>query len=225
MSFMASTISPSLPSARRAVWIRRARCLAAIVFMLAGLLALAWLEREPLLRGAADLWIVSDEVTPADAVAVLGGGLDVRPFAAATLYKKGLVKRVLISQVADGQAAEINAIPGHTEANRQVLLRLGVPASAIETFGTANKNTNDEAVALRNWVEHNGASVVIIPAEIFTARRVRWIFQRVMRPNVRVEVPVFKQAEYTATNWWKSDQGIVAFQNEIIKYIYYRLKY
>lgn len=221
---MSSTISPSLSSARRAVWTRRAS-LAAIAFMLAGLLALAWLERELLLRGTADLWIVSDEVTPADAVAVLGGGLDVRPFAAATLYKQGLVKRVLISQVADGQAAEINAIPRHTEANRQVLLRLGVPASAIETFGTANKNTDDEAVALRNWVEHHRASVVIIPAEIFTARRVRWIFQKMVGPNIRVEVPVFDQREYSATDWWKSDQGIVVFQNEILKYIYYRLKY
>lgn len=222
---MARAISPSLPSTSRIVARGRVRLVTAIALMLAGLLALAWLEREPLLRGVADLWIVSDEVTPADVVAVLGGGLDVRPFAAAALYKKGLVKKVLISQVADGQAAEINAIQGHTEANRQVLLRLGVPAGAIEPFGTTNENTDDEAVALRNWVEHNGASVVIVPAEIFTARRVRWIFQQVLGPKVTVEVPVFKQREYTAMNWWKSDQGIVAFQNEIIKYIYYRLKY
>jgi uncharacterized SAM-binding protein YcdF (DUF218 family) len=198
---------------------------AGIALMLAGLLALAWVEREPLLRGAADLWIVSDEVSPADAVAVLGGRVDVRPFAAAALYKKGLAKKVLISQVADGPAAEINAIEGHTEANRQVLLRLGVPAAAIETFGGINENTNDEAVALRNWAEHNGASVVIVPAEIFTARRVRWMFQQVLGPKVRVEVPVFEHGEYTAMNWWKSDQGIVTFQNEFIKYIYYRLKY
>jgi DUF218 domain len=222
---MVSASSPSLSRASSVVGTGRARRVAATALMLAVLLALAWLEREPLLRGAADLWTVSDEVTPADAVAVLGGGLDVRPFAAAALYKKGLVRRVLISQVADGQAAEINAIQGHTEANRQVLLRLGVPASAIEVFGTTNETTNDEAVALRNWAEHNGASVVIVPAEIFTARRVRWILQQVLGPRVRVEVPVFKQRQYTALNWWKSDQGIVAFQNEFIKYIYYRLRY
>jgi hypothetical protein len=222
---MSGQIFPSLPSTRRVVWIRRAKGLVVIAFLLAGLLALVWLEREPLLRGAADLWSVSDEVTPADAVAVLGGGLDVRPFAAAALYKQGLVRKVLISRVADGQAAEINAILGHTEANRQVLLRLGVPASAIETFGTANKSSYDEAIALRNWAEHHRASAIIIPAEIFTARRVRWILQQVLRPTVRVEVPIYRQAEYTATNWWKSNEGIVAFQNEILKYIFYRLKY
>jgi hypothetical protein len=43
----------------------------------------------------------------------LGGGLDVRAFAAAELYRKRLVKKILVSQVAEGRAAE----PGHTEAN------------------------------------------------------------------------------------------------------------
>ena len=31
----------------------------------------------------ADLWVVSDQITSVDAVVVLGGGLNVRPFAAA----------------------------------------------------------------------------------------------------------------------------------------------
>jgi hypothetical protein len=66
----------------------------------------------------------------------------------------------------------------HTELNREVLLKLGVPAGAIETFGTANKNTREEAVALREWAERNAASAFIIPSEIFPARRVRWIFRR-----------------------------------------------
>jgi hypothetical protein len=61
------------------------RCFA-IGLALASLCAAAWIEREALLRGAADLWIVSDPVTPADAVVVLGGGIDMRPFVAADLY-------------------------------------------------------------------------------------------------------------------------------------------
>ena len=83
----------------------------------------------------ADLWIVSDKVTHADAAVVLGGGLEVRPFAAADLYRKGLVNKVLISQVEEDRVASIGVVPGHTEINRQVLLKLGVPADAIETFG------------------------------------------------------------------------------------------
>ena len=61
-----------------------------------------WLARVQILRGAARVWIVSDSLVPADAVAVLGGGLETRPFAAADLYKKGMVRQILISAVKPG---------------------------------------------------------------------------------------------------------------------------
>ena len=54
--------------------------LATAILLLAVLVAGVWFERAPLLRGAADLWIVSDPVTRSDVVAVLGGQVEVRPF-------------------------------------------------------------------------------------------------------------------------------------------------
>jgi uncharacterized SAM-binding protein YcdF (DUF218 family) len=185
-----------------------------------------WLEREFLLRSAADLWIVSDLViTRADAVAVLGGGLETRPFAAAELYQKGLVAKILVSQVPDGRATRIGAVPGHSELNRNVLRKLGVPDAAIEMFGEANGNTRDEAIALREWADHHHASAIVIPTEIFSARRVRWIFNHEFAESSArfkiMAVPV----GYTREDWWKSEAGLIAFQNEIMKYLYYRLKY
>ena len=180
----------------------------------------------PLLRGAADLWIVSDPITHADAIAILGGGLDTRPFVAADLYRKGLVKKVLVSQVEDDGAVAIGAVQGHTESNRQVLLRLGVPPDAIETFGNANKNTWDEAAALLEWAERHAASTVIIPIEIFSTRRVRWTFDRAFAGQpIHAEVSSIDPPQYTRANWWTNELGLITFQNEILKYIYYRLKY
>jgi hypothetical protein len=84
------------------------------------------------------------------------------------MWRRGVADKILVSQgpeeVSEG-------------ANRKILLKLGVPARAIETFGTANRNTK-EAVALREWAERNAASAFIIPSEIFPARRVRWTFHR-----------------------------------------------
>jgi uncharacterized SAM-binding protein YcdF (DUF218 family) len=199
----------------------------AIVPVLAALCAGAWIERGALLRGAADLWIVSDPITPADAVVVLGGGIDSRPFVAADLYAKGLVKKVLLSEVDEGPSVGIGGLPGHTENNRKVLVRLGVPKSAIETFGTANKNTFEEAAALKDWTDRNAVSVLIIPTEVFSARRVRWTFRREFTGSaVRIEVPSFNPAtEYTRAEWWKTEVGVITFQNEVLKYLYYRLKY
>jgi hypothetical protein len=187
---------------------------------------LAWVARAPLLREAADLWIVSDTITPADVAVVLGGGLDVRPFAAAELYHKGLVKTVLVSQVANSPAVAIGATPGHTEANRQVLLKLGVPAEAIETFGSLNRNTKEEALALLEWTERHGSRAVIIPVGVFETRRVRWTFQHEFaRQPVRIMIAPVGALQDTRTNWWTNELAILSFQNEILKFIYYRLKY
>ena len=72
------------------------------VLIVACLCVGGWVQRDPLLRGIANIWIVSDAVTKADVAVVLGGGLDDRPFAAAELYRKGLVNKVLVSQVRAG---------------------------------------------------------------------------------------------------------------------------
>jgi uncharacterized SAM-binding protein YcdF (DUF218 family) len=185
-----------------------------------------WLLREPVLVGAANLWIVSDPISRADAIVVLGGGLQTRPFVAAELWRRGLADKILISQTPEERAGSIGAMPSHTELNREILLKLGVPAGVIETFGTANKNTREEAVALREWAERNAASALVIPTEIFSARRVRWIFCReFFGTAVSIEVPSFEPPGYTRGDWWKTEQGLVVFQNEVLKYIYYRLKY
>jgi len=198
----------------------------AAIFMLASVAAGGWLVREPVLVGAADLWIVSDSITRADAIVVLGGGVETRPYAAAELWRRGFADKILISQGSEERAASTGDIVLHSELNREKLLKLGVPVGAIETFGTANKSTRDEAVALREWSERNAASVFIIPTEIFPARRVRWIFHRAfMGTGVRIEVPSVEPQGYTRWNWWKTQKGLVAFRTEFLKYMYYRLKY
>jgi len=202
-----------------------ARLITAIL-LLAVAVAGVWLERATLLRGAADLWVVSDAVARSDVVAVLGGGLEVRPFAAAELYKKGLATKVIISQVAEERLTKILAIPGHSELNRMLLLKLGVPEDAIGMFGKENRSTRDEADALRDWADQHGVSRIIVPIEIFAARRVRWIFNREFAgSSVHLEIPSFEPPDYTRAEWWKTREGMIAFQNEIVKYLYYRLNY
>jgi hypothetical protein len=149
-----------------------------------------------------------------------------RPRWAADLYRKGVAKKILISEV-DRPQIIIPTGLSHTELNRAVLLGLGVPPEAVETFGNANKNTREEAVALKHWAERKpGVSAFVIPTELFTARRVRWIFHREFSGGpVEIEVPSFEPPDYTRTDWWRSEQGLISFQNEMLKYIYYRLKY
>ena len=194
--------------------------------LLTALCAGAWFERAVLLRGAADLWIVSDPITPADAAVVLGGGIDTRPFAAADLYSRGLVRKILVSKVLSGRSVKIGAVSGHTENNVMVLRKLGVPDDGIELFGNQNGSTLEEAIALKNWAKQHAASVLIIPAEPFFTRRVHWLFQREFSgTGIRIEVLSFDPSGNNRSEWWYSNEGIIAFQNEVLKYIYYRWKY
>src|SRR5215469_14524764 len=71
------------------------RRLAVVGLAGAGLLV-GWLGRESLLWKAADLWIVSDPLTRADAIVVLGGNSQTRPPVAADLYRRGLASKVLV---------------------------------------------------------------------------------------------------------------------------------
>jgi uncharacterized SAM-binding protein YcdF (DUF218 family) len=169
----------------------------------------AWADREWLLRSAADLWIVSDPLGPADAVAVFGGGVADRPLAAAQYYQQGWVTKILV----DGPDSEA------------VLLKLGTPEGAIETFGHALANTHQEALALRGWAEQHNLHSIIVPTEIFSARRVRWTLRRAFPSEFQIRVIALDAPDYTWDDWWCRTQGISAFKNEVIKYLYYRLRY
>ena len=109
-----------------------------------------WQMREAILTDVGAWWVVSDELTHADAIAALGGSIDVRPFAAADLYKRGLASTILVANVQMSRAEELG-IPSHTELNREVLLKLGIPAMAIVAFGDNVSSTHDEAEAIRGW--------------------------------------------------------------------------
>jgi uncharacterized SAM-binding protein YcdF (DUF218 family) len=185
----------------------------------------AWFARETLLRGAAAWWIVSDPIEPADAAVVLGGGLQDRPFAAASYYNQGLVKRIAVSAVKPSPAELLGIETPHVAANRAVLLKLGVPEGAIESFGLDLTNTQTEIAALHQWALANGMRRLIVPTEIFPSRRVDWLLHRVFGADAAVRVVALDPLEYDRSNWWRQEQGVISFQNEVIKYLYYRIKY
>lgn len=107
-----------------------------------------------------------------------------------------------------------------------MLLKLGVPAQAIENFGSALSNTREETLALRAWAERNHAQTLIVVTEIFSSRRVRWMLERTFAgTNVQIRILAVDDPDYTRADWWRFELGLIAFQNEVLKYIYYRFKY
>jgi len=178
-----------------------------------------------LLRRLSAAWIVSDPVSAADVAVVLGGDPILRARAAADLYRQGLVPLVLISNNAnpDGPVRDRSDI----EANRRVLLSRGVPARAISEFGRGNRNTYEEAVALKSWAVSHPVTSIIIPTDPLFSRRVSWVFKREFAgAGVRILVDAIDDGrQYSVGTWWKSAVGVGAFSEEVVKYAYYRVAY
>jgi uncharacterized SAM-binding protein YcdF (DUF218 family) len=214
------------PATYAASGLRAAKRASVILLLLAAVCASVWYGRATLLRDTAELWIVSDPVGPADAAVIFGGALDVRPFATAEYYKDGLIKKILVSNVRSNKAERLFGEASNTARISSVLLKLGVPETAIEILGSELSNTYQEAVALREWAVRTHARSVIVPTESFSSRRVRWVVERELAgTGTRVQVPALDNPDYNPSNWWNDEKGVVEFQNEVIKYGYYRLKY
>jgi uncharacterized SAM-binding protein YcdF (DUF218 family) len=207
-------------SHRRSLW---ATLLLLFAVLLLG--TTTWRYRADLLLQAMAIWSVSDQVGPADAVAVLGGGMETRPFAAANYYRQGLVPKVLVL-TGRSRVAKAELLTSNAEMTRNLLVRSKVHEAAIEFVGTDLSNTFEEARALRHWAVHNNAHRLIIPTEYFSSRRVSWIMRHELAGiGVEVLVPALDDPESPRVTWWQHEKGTVSFKNELIKYIYYRLKY
>lgn len=204
-------------------WLKR---LALAVLLVCVLLAVAWLCRAPLLRGAANAWIINQPLSKADAIVVLGGGLDTRPFEAARLYHLGLAPKILVMNPRLSACAELGLEPSEGDLTRSILLKKTVPPRAIIMPGNLVTNSYDEAITVRDWARKNGARKVIIPTDLFHTRRVCWLYDKELRgTGIRVQIEGVPTRDYAADTWWRHEQGLIAFQNEVLKYAYYRLRY
>lgn len=143
-----------------------------------------------LLRQFARWWVASDELGPADLIVVLGGGLDVRPTAAADLYKKGFANTIAVgtSEFDGGRDAELA---------RDILIQQGIPTDALVEFPFHLHSTYGEARGLSKWSTMNRINTVIIPTDVFPTRRVQWIFRRELAPHdIRVLVKAITPGGY-----------------------------
>jgi len=105
-------------------------------------------------------------------------------------------------------------------------LKQGIPEAAIWEFGKNVSSTYEEAIALHDWVRQNGAKKLLVIGDLFQTRRARWLFQKQLEETgVQVIILSAPPLEYDATNWWRHEEGLISFQNELIKYALYRVKY
>jgi uncharacterized SAM-binding protein YcdF (DUF218 family) len=168
-----------------------------------------------LLRGLGSWLVVQDPLAKTDAIFVLGGTRFERPLEAVELYKAGWAPRIaLMRQVSD--YGEVHLMqqgipyPREVDAQVEVMVRLGVPQSAITIFNEAN-STAEEADTLYEAATANHWSSVIIVTSKQHTRRARLVMTRRTAPIGLTVVTRYSRYDQADTDRWWTNRSVLRF--------------
>jgi uncharacterized SAM-binding protein YcdF (DUF218 family) len=184
------------------------------LLLFAGLVAVVYIARHPLMKFAAEMWVVDEPAVPSDALIVLGDdnyAAD-RAFRAAELYRAGVAPVV----VASGRMLRRNV--SLAEIMLHDLESFGVPAEAIVKLDHRAENTREEAAEISHLIESRRWKRIMLVTSNYHARRARFIFDRVLPPGLSVRVTGAHDSEFDPGRWWETRQGKKLFLGELLAY-------
>jgi uncharacterized SAM-binding protein YcdF (DUF218 family) len=180
-----------------------------------GFLAVLYTARHPLMRLAAQFWVVDEPAAKSDALIVLGDdnyAAD-RAFHAAELYREGVAPVVVPCGRMLRQNLSIADVMQHD------LESFGVPATSIVKLTHRAQNTQEEAVEAARLIQTRGWKRVLLVTSNYHARRVRFIYGRVLPSSVTFRVSGARDSQFDPTRWWETRQGQKLFLNELVGYV------
>ncbi|MBE0623898.1 MAG: YdcF family protein [Burkholderiales bacterium] len=170
-------------------------------------------------------WLgAADRPLKADAILVLGGDFS-RPFQAADLYRRGLAPRIYVSAPArkdDYLLLDDSGIPYPRDEDimRQVLMKKGVPAGAIEFLGKDLVSTAAEAQAARALFAKRAPRLLVVTSP-YHLRRARMIFSDAL-PLASIRM-IATSYDSFPSSWWKDQDAARNVLLELAKITFYQL--
>lgn len=179
------------------------------------------LAHRPLLVGFAYLFRV-DNPAPSDVIVMLLGGTPHRAEKAAQLYKSGIAPKIILCRERPDPVFQQDA----SVLIKDYLARLGVPSQAVEILPVEVTSTKDEAERVLAYLNQHPARRITVVTTAFHTARAGWIFRKILKSNsVDVRTAAAKDPSFDESNWYRTEDGLIFYFNELIKTIYYRLSY
>lgn len=196
----------------------------------AGLLAVTLLAlgHVPLLRGIGAFLVIEDPLEPATAIIVLGGGVPFREMEAAELYHAGWAPRLMLVRAKQPEEQQVLQVLGIAvsqgrELSRQVLLRLGVPSSAILIpEDEANGGTLEELRIVAQALRPDGSPVILVTSKAH-GRRARLTWHYVTSGRSKAIVRLARRDHFDPSRWWKERRFVLALVREYLGLLNYWL--
>jgi uncharacterized SAM-binding protein YcdF (DUF218 family) len=197
-------------------WRRRLCWAVALVVLLtaAGLFRSWWLP--PVGRFLDD----SDLPRKTDAIYVLGGGADTRPFVAAALVKRGYSDRVLLPSVHQRDEDRAQGFEPNHEVMRRVLVARGVAPGKITLLPDDCESTEQEAQAVAKFLALHSETTLMVVTSDFHTRRTRMLFRRYLGAHAANVVFVAAPTDgFSPETWWQTAHGFDTYVTEYCKLV------
>jgi uncharacterized SAM-binding protein YcdF (DUF218 family) len=186
---------------------------------LLGVAALLILVAVFVVRGAGRWLVREDPLVKSDVVVVLSGGMPYRAVEAAGIYRAGYASEVWVSRPAvpdaELKSLGVNFI-GEEEYDRQILVHLGVPASAVHIFANTIVDTQQEILETRReMAEAHMTSVIFVTSPEHT-RRVMTLWRKLVGEHPAATVRAAREDTFDAAHWWRNTTDALAVVREYL---------
>jgi uncharacterized SAM-binding protein YcdF (DUF218 family) len=168
----------------------------------------------------AGYWLVrEDPLQKVDVIVVLSGGLPYRANGAANIFKSGYAPEVWVSRP-EGPQQDLAALGlhfvGEEEYNREVLIRQGVPDSAIEILPDIIVDTQEEVSEISREMRRTGKHTAIIVTSPEHTRRVKTLWAKLVGDDPRLIVRSAPGDPFNPNRWWGNTRDALAVVREFL---------
>lgn len=182
--------------------------------------------RNPILKSMANFLIVEDEIEFVEYAFVLSGQALERGTKAANLLNAKKISKAICTGA--------NQPPDLTVFNADLLESDLTQLQILKTFSDTSKvqllqigtSTFEEAEAILAFCHENDISEILIITSKFHTRRAKSIFKKQFKnQNISIYFSGANSMVYNESEWWKSEYGLIALNNEYLKLFYYFFRY
>lgn len=188
----------------------------AVLLSLVLFVILLYLARHPLMRFAAEAWVVDDSLQNSDAILLLGDDnfYADRATRAAELFRQGLAPVV----VASGRRLRPDF--GLAGVMTHDLIERGVPKDRIIPFPQDADSTIDEAEALAPFVVKKKWRKIIVVTSSYHSRRARYIFRRIFPASAEILIASAHDGDFEPSDWYDKPRSLKRFVWEVESMFY-----
>ena len=194
--------------------------------VIAVLLIVLGLSINRIFRGVGSWLSATDNPEPTAMCFVLGGNSYERGIAATELFKQfPLQKFMATGGNYPYQILCLDTTMLECELTRHFMISRGVPAEQVDTLSSAH-STMDESNEILQWCKANDAKFITVISSSCHMRRVRMVFEdKFDDAGIKINFHGAAPLDYSQDNWWKNEEGMIMTNNELVKILYYAIKY